>query len=1587
MARLGQWLKHNRIGAVLMVVCVVVAAGVLTDMVTGPTRSTAAPLGKPAKPIPLFVKTTPATNTTSLMLAVDEKKVLGWISGSVSYAGRQVTVHADKTHQTVLVKKDNTFTWHYTLAKDTQVTFELAKLSGKVRVGPPVKHKPSVFFVVDRTVYRPGHKLQFAGFLRNLDAGGTFTPIANKPVEVVIRSKRKKTVAGKLTLTSDARGRVAGDYRFMVEDALDDYTLTIPGFAGEAQVKLAEFRKAKVRLHITAKRVDGALRLKFEARDFLNKPVPAQRVQFTAKVFHRGQTPTTNTLNAEQFVYHHETPAAGLPDGHDLTEEQLYRWTYEGVWPRTGMTLLAQVTGKEPMGGKPTASHDLELKSQWLAGKCVVQVEGVLIDENDREQRATKTIPLDAASKDGKELTVTVPKRVFVVGEKVPITVNLGKSGKAAALPRNTSLVVMRTVGSQASAAYSPYARYGNIYAGQYRGMNQRYWRGQQINSLNSRRPGWITHSRPSASSGEMITAAAVDGGKVTVTLDTAGTYDLVAVTQLPDGTRLRSKASCTVLGQEDRTLVLKMDKREYQAGQMLEGELHSRFTGAKVLLTLRDSRGIRLWRTIDIPSTAMRFSMHLPPDLNYGCSLVAQHVDRDGQIFTAHRNIRVVPSDRMLDITTTVPKTVEPGKDVTLKIKVNRHRPVDLVVSVYDESLLGIAADKSVNIRNFYLADERAFSSAARDIIRRTLGDVTAEELVTRAKKIIADNHKSPRAALAQQLVASWNRKYVHAPQLTLFLQFAGVPCRSLTYTRGWYCYLRTHKGFKTRLVDILAHKQSGWSLSHRYYNDLLVLGATHPSYRGRAYGQMRYNAGLYAFDSRGATRGDSMRSMSGNAMVSGQSFISHMPVAAGPPVAHLMPDTADGGGVSVRRDFSDSAFWNAAVRTDERGEATVNFKLPDSLTNWRVVVTAVTDDMHVGQKTDSFRTYKPIMVWPMIPRVFTEGDKVRLFARVHNRTDSEKTIRVKLKVDNGKIAGRDTVSVRVGPKDSAAVYWTYLPGSAGYAQLLMSADCNAGSDASLKRMPVVPACAVDQLITAAGFCADPAKFTVPPEVDLTGASLEVTLVPSVAADLVDSLDYLVNYPHGCAEQTMSKFVPAVKVSGMLKAIGLKVPKLEAKLPKYVSIGIKKLINYQRSDGGWGWNGNGRTHEMMTPYVMYGLLEAEAAGYTLPNETSVTRGLVRLKQFIDRMKENQAADRIYCMYVYSMRKPMQAAWWGFIADQDDKNKLSDYATAMAVEMAVRGKKTALAKSLVRKLRKRAVVSGSEVNWTTAKFTKWGDDPHEITAAVLKALVAVDVNDPLIPGVLSYFASTKRGKRWNSTKDTAMILFAMCDYLAAKGAPLKANASVRLAVNGGKNRTVEMTGGLMKKIVIPGAKLRKKDNIVKFDRADGGTMYRLVFRYRKIDRDVGPFASGVKVTRTLHLLDAAGKELREIKPGDTVPRGSYIRSRVDVKRLNNSRMSYVLVESPKPSCAEIVPFGDKRFAGAISSTVSVLREDKTHAVLWHHEQTSSQIVDQAVFYAELAGEYTIPPAYAELMYKTTVRGHSGTFRFKIKDKG
>jgi hypothetical protein len=172
---------------------------------------------------------------------------------------------------------------------------------------------------------------------------------------------------------------------------------------------------------------------------------------------------------------------------------------------------------------------------------------------------------------------------------------------------------------------------------------------------------------------------------------------------------------------------------------------------------------------------------------------------------------------------------------------------------------------------------------------------------------------------------------------------------------------------------------------------------------------------------------RGDASRSISGNSsgsfITEGQGFISHMPI--GPAVsAPLINADPDQGHIAVRRDFSDSAFWNAAVRTDKDGKASVDFKVPDSLTNWQVVVTAV------SRRCTSARP-RPI------PHLQADHGVADAAARSLRAIASKSSQRpqphrqgaerqVRLKVENGEIF-RPKRLVWVDAKSSVNVCWDF--------------------------------------------------------------------------------------------------------------------------------------------------------------------------------------------------------------------------------------------------------------------------------------------------------------------------------------------------------------------------------------------------------------------------------------------------------------------------------------------------------------------------------------------------------------------------------
>src|SRR4026207_771922 len=65
--------------------------------------------------------------------------------------------------------------------------------------------------------------------------------------------------------------------------------------------------------------------------------------------------------------------------------------------------------------------------------------------------------------------------------------------------------------------------------------------------------------------------------------------------------------------------------------------------------------------------------------------------------------------------------------------------------------------------------------------------------------------------------------------------------------------------------------------------------------------------------------------------------------------------------------------------------------------------------------------------------------------------------------------------------------------------------------------------------------------KLDIPKERRTASTNLTVQVAPSMATTMPDPLPYLIDYPYGCTEQTMSRFLPAVITAKTLRDLGLK--------------------------------------------------------------------------------------------------------------------------------------------------------------------------------------------------------------------------------------------------------------------------------------------------------------------------------------------------------------------------------------------------------------------------------------------------------------
>jgi alpha-2-macroglobulin len=96
------------------------------------------------------------------------------------------------------------------------------------------------------------------------------------------------------------------------------------------------------------------------------------------------------------------------------------------------------------------------------------------------------------------------------------------------------------------------------------------------------------------------------------------------------------------------------------------------------------------------------------------------------------------------------------------------------------------------------------------------------------------------------------------------------------------------------------------------------------------------------------------------------------------------------------VRSNFVDAVIWKAHIVTNARGEAKVEFDIPDNLTTWRATARGVTKTTEVGQQISKVISRKDLLVRMEVPRFFRMNDELSISTIVHNYLSEKKKTKI---------------------------------------------------------------------------------------------------------------------------------------------------------------------------------------------------------------------------------------------------------------------------------------------------------------------------------------------------------------------------------------------------------------------------------------------------------------------------------------------------------------------------------------------------------------------------------------------------------------
>ncbi|MBH8567960.1 alpha-2-macroglobulin family protein [Microvirga sp. STS02] len=494
----------------------------------------------------------------------------------------------------------------------------------------------------------------------------------------------------------------------------------------------------------------------------------------------------------------------------------------------------------------------------------------------------------------------------------------------------------------------------------------------------------------------------------------------------------------------------------------------------------------------------------------------------------------------------------------------------------------------------------------------------------------------------------------------------------------------------------------------------------------------------------------------------------------------------------------------WSGVLTADGDGKIRYRVRVPQFSGALRIMAVAYKDDAF-GSAEATMKVADPVVISTALPRFMSPGDTIDVPVTLTNTTGKPLNVTVGVEV-SGPIkvreAGTDSpwtlpivILKKLKPNtEQRALFHAYASQQIGNAQvkiLIKSRDDNKPISEETIDLPIRPAASLEKR-TGSGVVAGGATLPLNLKTDFLPSSLTSRLVVSRSplTEFSKDLRYLLQYPYGCLEQTVSAAFPQLYYADLAATLQQKSgagPKAQRYNPNYhVQEAIRKIESMQLYNGSLSyWPGGDYDNWWATAYAAHFLQEAQQAGFAV-NKSVLDKVLkylaFRLKkretepyQYFDvsniaRQRTIASKEIAYSLYVLALAGRQDPVAMNYY--RANRPLLAeDSRFLLACTQSLLGNQRAFRELLPTRFggerAARRALDGSFYS------------PIRDEGLILNVLVSTDPNNPQIPGIARQLSRQLKQAPWLSTQESVFALLAF-GKIARQNAKSTATASLTI---------------------------------------------------------------------------------------------------------------------------------------------------------------------------------------------------------------